>query len=101
MIKSRKLSKQQKINHGFFNRVGGKSTGIYKSLNCGNGSNDKQKNIKNNLRIVKNKISKNSKNIFLVNQVHSNKFIYVNRDYIFKKKRLKLMLLLQIKKNFR
>ena len=89
LIKSRKLSKQLKINHAFFNSIGGKSTGIYKSLNCGNGSNDKQKNIKNNLRIVKNKISKNSKNIFLLNQVHSNKFIYINKDYIFKKRKIK------------
>jgi len=89
LIKSRKLSKQLKINHAFFNSIGGKSTGIYKSLNCGNGSNDKQNNIKNNLRIVKNKISKNSKNIFLLNQVHSNKFIYINKDYIFKKRKIK------------
>ncbi len=89
MIKSRKLSRQLKISHAFFNRVGGKSTGIYKSLNCGNGSNDQKKNIKNNLRIVKNKISKNSKNIFLLNQVHSNKFIYINKDYIFKQKKIK------------
>ena len=89
MIKSRKLSKQPKINHAFFNSVGGKSTGIYKSLNCGNGSNDKKKNIKNNLKIVKGKISKNSKNIYLVNQIHSNKFIYINKDYILKKKKIK------------
>ena len=32
-----------------------------------------------NLTIVKNKISKNSKNIFLVHQVHSNKFIFLNK----------------------
>ena len=87
MIKSKKLSNQLKINHGFFNSVGGKSTGIYKSLNCGSGTNDKKKNIKDNLKIVKNKISKNSKNIFLLNQVHSNKFIYIDRDYISKKKK--------------
>ena len=31
-----------------------------------------------NLNIVKNKISKKSKNIFLVNQVHSNRFIFLN-----------------------
>ena len=32
-----------------------------------------------NLNIVKNKICKNSKNIFLVHQVHSNKFIFLNK----------------------
>ena len=41
MIISKRLLKQKKISHGFFNRNGGKSNGIYKSLNCGPGSNDK------------------------------------------------------------
>ena len=89
MIKSKKLLIQKKISHGFFNKNGGKSTGIYKSLNCGPGSNDKRSKIKNNLKIVKNKISKKSKNIFLLNQIHSNKFIFINKDYKFKKKKIK------------
>ncbi len=89
MIKSKKLLRQKKISHGFFNKNGGKSTGIYKSLNCGPGSNDKRSKIKNNLKIVKNKISKKSKNIFLLNQIHSNKFIFINKDYKFKKKKIK------------
>ena len=43
MIISKKLSKQPNVRHGFFNRNGGKSKGIYKSLNCGHGSNDEKK----------------------------------------------------------
>ena len=89
MFISKKLSKFQKINHGFFNRNGGKSTGIYKSLNCGLGSKDKIDIIKKNLKIVKNKISKNSKNIFLVHQFHSNKFIYINKKVNFSQKKIK------------
>ena len=89
MFTSKKLSKQKKINHGFFNRNGGKSTGIYKSLNCGYGSNDRKDKIKKNLKIVKNKISKNSKNIFLLNQVHSNRFVFLNKDFKLKKNKLK------------
>ena len=61
MIKSKKLRKLKNINHGFFNRKGGKSTGIYKSLNCGPGSKDKKKNIKKNLQIVKNYFNKKFK----------------------------------------
>ena len=86
MITSVKLSKQKKISHGFFNRNGGKSTGIYKSLNCGPGSNDKKKRIKENLKIVKGKIGKDSKNIFLLHQVHSNKFVFIDKNFKFKKK---------------
>ena len=46
MLISRKLFKQKKISHGFFNKHGGKSKGIYKSLNCGIGSNDKKNKYK-------------------------------------------------------
>ena len=40
MIKSTLIGKYKNISHGFFNKLGGYSTGIYKSLNCGPGSKD-------------------------------------------------------------
>ena len=79
MIRSKKLSKYKDISHGFFDRIGGVSSGIYKSLNCGSGSNDKKYKVKKNLDIVKKKITKKSKNIVLLNQIHSNKFIFFSR----------------------
>ena len=72
MIKSKKLLNLKKISHGFFNRTGGKSSGIYKSLNCGIGSKDKKLNIRQNLKIVKRKVCRKSKEIFFVKQIHSN-----------------------------
>ena len=89
MITSKKLSKQKKISHGFFNRFGGKSNGIYKSLNCGPGSRDKKNNVKRNLEIVKNKIDRKAKKVFLLHQIHSNKFIFINNKFKYKKKRVK------------
>ena len=89
MITSKKLSKQKQIAHGFFNRNGGNSNGIYHSLNCGLGSKDKKSKVKKNLKIVKNKISQKSKKIFLVNQTHSNKFIFIGKNFKFEKKRVK------------
>ena len=88
MIKSKKLSKFQQINHGFFDKKGGKSTGIYKSLNCGIGSYDSKKNVLNNLKIVCKKINCSSKNLILLNQIHSSKFYFINKNYKFKKKKL-------------
>ena len=44
MIKSKKLRNFREINHGFFNKAGGISTGIYKGLNCGVGSYDNKNN---------------------------------------------------------
>ena len=81
MIKSKKLTKIKNLKHGFFNSIGGKSKNIYKSLNCGPGSKDLSSNVKKNLLIVKKKIHKLAKSIFLLHQIHSNKFVYVDDKY--------------------
>ena len=60
MFYSKKLLKQKNIRHCFFNRKGGKSKGIYKSLNCGKGSLDKKNCVNTNLIIASKKISKSS-----------------------------------------
>ena len=78
MIKSKKLSKFKSIEHVFFNKLGGKSKGIFKSLNCGPGSSDIKKDILKNLKIVSDKIKAKNKKIILLNQIHSNKFHYIN-----------------------
>ena len=88
MIKSKKLSKFKQINHSIYDKRGGKSTGIYKSLNCGVGSYDSKKNVLNNLKIVCKKINCSSKNLILLNQIHSNKFYFINKNYKFEKKKL-------------
>ena len=86
MIKSKKLSRIKYLKHGFFNSVGGQSKNIYKSLNCGQGSRDKRSNINKNLQIVRRNIDKKAKNIFLLHQFHSNKFIFIDEKYKNKRK---------------
>ena len=86
MFYSKKLSKFSDVSHGFFNKNGGISKGIYKSLNCGVGSKDKKTNIKKNLKIVKRKISKKSKEIFLVKQIHGSKSIFLSKNSNIKNK---------------
>ena len=80
------MSKFSDVSHGFFNKNGGISKGIYKSLNCGVGSKDKKTNIKKNLKIVKRKISKKSKEIFLVKQIHGSKSIFLSKNSNIKNK---------------
>jgi YfiH family protein len=79
MIKSKKLTKFKSIKHAFFNKLGGKSTGIFKSLNCGPGSTDNKKNIQKNLMIVRKKITPQLEKIILLKQIHSNKFHFINK----------------------
>ena len=78
MIKSKIFRDQKSISHYFFNRLGGTSKGIYKSLNCGKGSKDKIANIGKNLKIVSRKIGCISGNLVSLNQIHSNKVHKIN-----------------------
>jgi len=80
LFKSKKLTKFKSIEHAFFSRLGGKSTGIFKSLNCGPGSSDNKENILKNLEIVSKQINNKSKKIVLLNQVHSNKFHFISKN---------------------
>ena len=84
MISSKILINNRNISHGFFDRRGGVSKGIYKSLNCGFGSRDKQKNINENLKIVSKKIGFKRKNLLLLNQIHSNKFFLIKKKPLIK-----------------
>jgi len=89
LITSKKLLKFKNINHGFFNKNGGVSKGIYKSLNCGPGSKDRKKSVNKNLEIVRRKIGKKAQKIFLVNQIHSGKFLYLSKNRNLIKKKIK------------
>ena len=79
MFYSKKLKKFKEIKHCFFSRRGGFSKGIYKSLNCGRGSNDKKKTIQRNLNYVSKKMRINSDNLILMHQTHSNKVQEINK----------------------
>ena len=79
MIKSKKLSKFSEIEHSFFSRLGGKSNGIYKGLSCAPGSSDDKKNISKNIILVQKKIKSGLNKIVLLNQIHSNKFFYIDK----------------------
>ena len=50
-------------------------------MNCGPGSSDNKKKISKNLAIVEKKIKSNSNKILLLNQIHSNRFFYIDRKF--------------------
>ena len=79
MFYSKKLKKFKNINHYFFSRKGGYSKGIYKGLNCGQGSKDNKKNIQKNLSFVSKLIGIKKKRLFLMHQTHSNKVIVIDK----------------------
>jgi len=85
MFYSKKLRKCKKITHCFFSRKGGFSKGIYKSLNCGKGSKDNQKDVVKNLSLVSQKLSIKKNNLILMNQTHSNKIIEIKKNNLKRK----------------
>ena len=85
MYFSKKIKKFKKIKHCFFSKKGGFSNGLYKSLNCGEGSLDKKKNIRKNLTFVSKKMGIKRSNLILMYQTHSNKVIEVKKNKFRKK----------------
>jgi len=80
MFFSKKLNKFKNIKHCFFSRKNGISEGLYKSLNCGLGSDDKKENVLKNLELVSKKIGCNKKSLITLNQTHSNQVIYFEKE---------------------
>jgi YfiH family protein len=80
MFYSKKLKKVKKINHCFFSRKNGFSGGIYRSLNCGKGSNDLKKNIKKNLNFVASRMDVKIDKLICMHQTHSNKVVEIKKN---------------------
>tara|TARA_B100000787_G_scaffold164695_1_gene147696 strand:- start:456 stop:1229 length:774 start_codon:yes stop_codon:yes gene_type:complete len=99
LIRSIKLSKYRNVKHAFFNRLGGKSKGIYKSLNCGLNSSDNKNDVLMNLKIVIKKVEAYSKKITLPNQAHTNKFYFISKKSKVKATKFKGDALITDKKN--
>jgi len=73
MFYSDNLKKNKDIEHCFFSRKNGISKGIYESLNCGIGSQDKKEDVQKNLEVVAKNFKIEKKQLILMNQTHSNK----------------------------
>ena len=88
MLFSKKLKKYHGLSHCFYNRTGGQSKGIFKSLNCGEGSLDNKQKKKKNIKLACNKLNNSYKKLILLNQIHSNKFHYIKNISSLKKKKI-------------
>ena len=80
MFYSNNFKKFNKIQHCFFSRKRGSSSGIYSSLNCGIGSKDAKENVNKNLEIVSKKFQINRRQLVLMNQKHTNNVKILKED---------------------
>ncbi len=86
MFFSKKLLKFENLKHCFFSRKNGFSKGLYASLNCGLGSDDKKENVLKNLNLVSQKIGCKDELLITLNQTHSNKVVYFEKKSLIKNK---------------
>lgn len=68
----------QQIRHGFFTAKGGVSAGVYKSLNCGFGSQDDQVLINENRRRVAATLGFKPEKMFGLRQAHSPDCVFID-----------------------
>ena len=85
MFFSKKLKKLS-VPHCFFSRNSGFSKGIYRSLNCGIGSNDNKKLVHKNIKFVESFLKIKKNNLKLMYQTHSSKILKINHKNLEKKK---------------
>lgn len=77
-FKSDVLSDVFWLSHCFFSKKGGVSQGVYRSLNCGPGSQDDPKSIDENRKICAKYLTGHQQDMMTCHQIHSNKVIYLD-----------------------
>jgi polyphenol oxidase len=81
VIQAKSLATIPMIDHAFFTRQGGVSTGIYNSLNCGFGSGDKEENVSENRRRASEKLGVVAPSLVSVYQVHGTNVVTVEEPW--------------------
>lgn len=80
-IRSAMLSQLTGIEHGFYGRVGGVSSGIYESLNAGTGSSDNPDHVTENRRRIAHDMGVTPDRLMTAYQVHSADAIMVDKPF--------------------
>jgi YfiH family protein len=69
------------VNHGFYTRLGGASSGIFHGLNCGIGSSDQSEIVKINRARVAQDMGGTDTNLIALHQFHSAKVVIVDDTF--------------------
>lgn len=83
---SRFVPEGTKIAHGFFGREGGVSSGLYTSLNCGAGTEDRAENVRENRTRVALALNTKPENLVSLKQVHSADCLFVTAPWAMDKR---------------
>jgi YfiH family protein len=82
MIKSKALEKAGGLQHGFFTRQGGKSQGVFESLNCGYGSDEDSDIVSTNRAHAMELIGLDETSLVTAYQTHSADVVVVKNPWL-------------------
>jgi len=74
------LTKVSRVQHGFFTKNGGVSTGVYDSLNCSPSSDDPFENVLENRRRVMKSLDAENGKLYGLHQIHSTQVYVINKE---------------------
>jgi YfiH family protein len=77
VIAADELTENPRVRHGFFDRTGGVSGGIYAGLNCGFGSDDVRDHVAENRRRVAQALGLAPERLCTLHQIHSPDVVHV------------------------
>ena len=80
MIQAPSLAGLDGIQHRFFTRRGGVSSGLYSSLNCGYGSGDSPDNVRENRRRVAETFGRTEPDLLTLYQIHSTEVLAIDSE---------------------
>lgn len=81
-IHAEALRQGSRVRHGFFTRHGGVSSGIFNSLNCGNGSEDEAANVAENRARVARALGAKPENLVTAYQSHGNSVAVIETPWV-------------------
>ena len=81
MFQSDLLTRIDGINHGFFTREGGVSSGLYASLNCGFGSDDRRADVAENRNRIAKRLGVGENHLITTRQFHSAEVVTARKPW--------------------
>ncbi|MBI5346908.1 MAG: peptidoglycan editing factor PgeF [Chlamydiae bacterium] len=81
VLEDTKLKKLKMVQHGFFTRLGGVSSGVFTSLNCSYASKDNPDDVRENRRLVTSYFGFSLDSLVTVKNMHSNQAVIVDKAW--------------------
>ncbi len=81
VLQAKNFAGLPRLRHGFFTRSGGKSEGVFASLNCKTGEGDDEANVRANLSLVAEHLGVSQEKLLTLDQIHGAEVVTVSAPW--------------------